>query len=242
MDDGISRLNNGPSFCNGGCSSAILHLCWHQPYMATAEATAEAPGANAAEAAPAVEAAREAAEAAQRAEAALAKARAADVSASALKTKYLKRDLAVRPMLRATAVVAVAAAVLLLPSLGLQARLNRRRSRGVPSPPSLPGVRVAGAPGGRVFSTTDLQAIAKRQKPLLVVIVGLVYNVSDGGEYYARGESYHDFANGTDHSRAFLSGDYAKVCPRPAPTASSAPDLLDTPPDLRPSSTHAAHS
>ena len=64
----------------------------------------------------------------------------------------------------------------------------------------------------RVFETHTLEKIARRQQPLLLLIVGEVFDVSSGKEFYARGdgkeESYAGYANGTDNTRAFLTADF----------------------------------
>ena len=62
----------------------------------------------------------------------------------------------------------------------------------------------------RVYTSDELQAVWQRRQQyplLLLVVVGKVYDVSTGREYYADG-SYEGFASGHDHSRAFLSADF----------------------------------
>lgn len=63
----------------------------------------------------------------------------------------------------------------------------------------------------RVFETSTLENIARRQQPLLLIIVGEVFDVSSGREFYAQDgneESYAGYANGTDNTRAFLTADF----------------------------------
>ena len=70
------------------------------------------------------------------------------------------------------------------------------------------------AMGTRIFEDLELYTAVEKQEPLLLVIVGHVYDVSSGFEYYGRNsqagddESYMGFANGTDNSRAFLTADF----------------------------------
>lgn len=67
-----------------------------------------------------------------------------------------------------------------------------------------------GRPRTRIFTEEELSAAAKRQRPLLLVVVGDVYDVSAGKEFYAaaRGNEYQGFADGADASRAFLTADF----------------------------------
>jgi len=67
--------------------------------------------------------------------------------------------------------------------------------------------------GPRLFTTHTLEKIAALQNPLLLVVVGEVYDVSKGREFYGRtadgvAESYTGYANGTDNTRAFLTADF----------------------------------
>ena len=73
-----------------------------------------------------------------------------------------------------------------------------------------------------------LRAVATRGKndPLLLVVVGEVYDVQSGRKLYVAeggkdGDSYDGFVNGTDASRAFLSADF---------TADATDDLSDLTP------------
>ncbi|KAL1523408.1 hypothetical protein AB1Y20_018348 [Prymnesium parvum] len=45
---------------------------------------------------------------------------------------------------------------------------------------------------------------------LLLLVLGRVYDVSRGAQYYAEGEHYHGYCKGDDHTRAFLSADFEK--------------------------------
>ena len=67
----------------------------------------------------------------------------------------------------------------------------------------------AGAGGGRrVFTADELAAEGGgSSKTLLLAILGEVYDVSAGAEYYAEGSGYHCFA-GRDGSRAFVTGEF----------------------------------
>jgi hypothetical protein len=65
----------------------------------------------------------------------------------------------------------------------------------------------------QIFTTAYLEQIAEKQSPLLLVVVGEVYDVSAGREFYGRtadggAESYTGYANGTDNTRAFLTADF----------------------------------
>ena len=62
----------------------------------------------------------------------------------------------------------------------------------------------------RTFTSEALHQAAERQDPLLLVVIGEVYDVTSGRTYYGRqdGESYAGFASGIDASRAFLTADF----------------------------------
>jgi len=63
----------------------------------------------------------------------------------------------------------------------------------------------------RAYTTRELRSAAAAQRPLLLVVIGEVYDVSSGREHYSRGGGYDFFANGFDGSRAFLTGDSANA-------------------------------
>ena len=56
----------------------------------------------------------------------------------------------------------------------------------------------------RIFTAADLTADAR----LLLVVVGDVFDVSSGVEFYGPSGSYAGFTNASDASRAFLSADF----------------------------------
>lgn len=62
-------------------------------------------------------------------------------------------------------------------------------------------------PKVRVFAAKELLR-HDDSAPLLLVVVGEVYDVSSGESFYGPGSSYEGFANGTDASRAFLTSDF----------------------------------
>lgn len=82
--------------------------------------------------------------------------------------------------------------------------------------------------GTRVFSPAELVAAATARRaalqelpsqmqeppatlpPLLLVIIGEVYDVSAGRVHYDSGTGYEGFCNGSDVSRAFLTADFEK--------------------------------
>jgi len=64
--------------------------------------------------------------------------------------------------------------------------------------------------GLHVFDSDELEAAAEKGTPILLVVVGHVYDVSNGKEFYEAGAGYGGFASGADASRAFLSADFDK--------------------------------
>lgn len=52
----------------------------------------------------------------------------------------------------------------------------------------------------RIFTTEELQHAASEQNPLLLVVVGRVFDVTEGRAFYGRGDGYDGFANGTDNT------------------------------------------
>lgn len=91
------------------------------------------------------------------------------------------------------AVAAVAAAALLL---GSQPAGQAARAAD-PAPDGAP----------RVFTSAELRESAAR-KELRLVIVGKVYDVSKGKQYYAEGSGYAGFAQGVDATREFLTATF----------------------------------
>lgn len=61
----------------------------------------------------------------------------------------------------------------------------------------------------RVFSQDTLSNYRTRT-PLLLVVLGDVFDVSNGARFYAAGEGYHTFI-GRDNSRAFVTGKFDTV-------------------------------
>lgn len=59
----------------------------------------------------------------------------------------------------------------------------------------------------RLFTAEELSAYDGKNG-LHLAVLGLVYDVEKGSQYYAKGQSYHHFA-GRDASRAFVTGDFA---------------------------------
>lgn len=63
-----------------------------------------------------------------------------------------------------------------------------------------------------IFEDDELQDVAAKQETLLLVVVGKVYDVTSGRQYYGKinddPESYAGFASGHDYTRAFLSADF----------------------------------
>ena len=73
----------------------------------------------------------------------------------------------------------------------------------------------ATSPRPRIFEDDELRAAAEKQDTLLLVIVGRVFEVTSGREFYGKtkeqsDDSYEGFANGTDNTRAFLTADFEK--------------------------------
>ena len=65
--------------------------------------------------------------------------------------------------------------------------------------------------GVKVFTTAQLkQQIQAQNRRLLLVILGRIYDVTRGRQFYAVGEDYHGFCLGVDHTRAFLEVDFEK--------------------------------
>lgn len=60
----------------------------------------------------------------------------------------------------------------------------------------------------RVFAAEEMIPPVAATSSLLLVVVGQVYDVSEGSSFYGPGSSYEGFANGTDASRAFLTSDF----------------------------------
>ncbi|KAL3927117.1 MAG: hypothetical protein SGPRY_002974 [Prymnesium sp.] len=66
------------------------------------------------------------------------------------------------------------------------------------------------APSPRLYTTQQLQAEMRLTGALLLIVLGKVYDVSSGAQYYSEGEHYHGYCIGLDHTRAFLSADFEK--------------------------------
>ena len=69
---------------------------------------------------------------------------------------------------------------------------------------ALPGFwrHAGGSPDERkIWHTPELKEIAEQQKPLLLVVVGEVFDVSSGKDFYGQGQAYNCFA-GRDATRA----------------------------------------
>lgn len=79
---------------------------------------------------------------------------------------------------------------------------------------TLSSAQLRAAAEAKIFEEEELRQLATSEAgsnaPLLLVVVGMVYNVSSGREFYASGSGYEGFANGTDASRAFLTADFDK--------------------------------
>lgn len=66
-----------------------------------------------------------------------------------------------------------------------------------------------GVPTPSVYTTTKLkQEMASAQGRLLLIVLGRVYDVTAGKQYYAEGEGYHGYCLGLDHTKAFLSANF----------------------------------
>ena len=62
-----------------------------------------------------------------------------------------------------------------------------------------------------VLTTAQLkQQITAQNRRLLLLILGRVYDVTKGRQFYGVGEDYHGFCLGVDHTRAFLEVDFEK--------------------------------
>ena len=62
---------------------------------------------------------------------------------------------------------------------------------------------------GHVFEAEELRdAASAPNAPLLLIVLGNVYDVSSGRAFYGPDGGYAGFANGTDASRAFLTADF----------------------------------
>ncbi|EOD09447.1 hypothetical protein EMIHUDRAFT_197879 [Emiliania huxleyi CCMP1516] len=60
----------------------------------------------------------------------------------------------------------------------------------------------------RVFTSEELIEAAASNETLYAVVVGRVFNVTSGAQFYGSGGGYRGFADGRDASRAFLDTDF----------------------------------